>query len=84
MSDEGLQRFFTERLRAQLDASSHTVAGYRDALRLLLRFAAKQFGRELSQLRLGDPDTGGASSMGVSFLSIWKLNEATARRHETM
>ena len=51
-----LQRFFTERLRTQLGASSHTVAGYRDTFRLLLRFAAKQLGREPSKLRLEDLD----------------------------
>ena len=51
-----LQQFFTERLRTQLGASSHTVAGYRDAFRLLLRFAAKQLGREPSKLRLEDLD----------------------------
>jgi site-specific recombinase XerD len=49
-----LQRFFTERLAGR--ASSHTVAGYRDTFRLLLRFAAKQLGREPSQLRIEDLD----------------------------
>ena len=32
-----LQAFFTERLMAQRRASSHTITGYRDTLRLLLR-----------------------------------------------
>lgn len=47
-----LQRFFTDRLLGQLGASPHTVACYRDAFRLLLRFAAKQLGRAPSDLRL--------------------------------
>ena len=37
-----LQGFFTERLLRQRQASSHTIAGYRDTFRLLLRFAADQ------------------------------------------
>ena len=51
-----LQCFFTERLAGELGASSHTVAGYRDTFRLLLRFAAKHLGREPSQLRIEDLD----------------------------
>ena len=51
-----LQRFFTDRLRAQLGASQHTVASYRDAFRLLLAFAKEQVGRAPSQIRLEDLD----------------------------
>ncbi len=51
-----LQRFFTERLCKQLDASPHTIASYRDTFRLLLRFAAKQLGQEPCKLRLEDLD----------------------------
>jgi integrase/recombinase XerD len=51
-----LQRFFTDRLLAQLGASPHTVAAYRDAFRLLLRFAAKHFGRSPSELRIEELD----------------------------
>jgi hypothetical protein len=35
-----LQAFFTDRLIAQLGASAHTVAAYRDTWRLLLAFTA--------------------------------------------
>jgi integrase/recombinase XerD len=35
-----IQRFFTDRLCTQMEASPHTVAGYRDTFRLLLRFAS--------------------------------------------
>ena len=35
-----IQRFFTDRLCMQLEASRHTVAGYRDTFRLLLRYAS--------------------------------------------
>jgi integrase/recombinase XerD len=40
-----LQRFFTDRLVGQLGASSHTIGCYRDAFRLLLRFAADRLRR---------------------------------------
>lgn len=40
-----LQRFFTERLTAQLQASPNTIAGYRDTFRLLLRFASQRLTR---------------------------------------
>jgi len=58
-----LQRFFVERLLGQLGASPHTVAGYRDAFRLLLRFAAERLGRDPSELRLEELD--------VSFLGTF-------------
>lgn len=51
-----LQRFFTDRLRAQLGASPHTVACYRDAFRLLLAFATERVGRAPSQIRFKDLD----------------------------
>jgi integrase/recombinase XerD len=35
-----IQRFYTDRLCIQMEASRHTVAGYRDTFRLLLRFAS--------------------------------------------
>ncbi len=51
-----LQRFFTERLITQQGASSHTVAGYRDTFRLLLKFAKYRLGRAPSALRLEELD----------------------------
>lgn len=51
-----LQLFFTDRLLGQLSASPHTVASYRDAFRLLLRFAAERLGRAPSDLRVEDLD----------------------------
>lgn len=49
-----LQGFFTERLLRQRHASSHTIAGYRDTFRLLLRFAAGQLGTAPSALKTED------------------------------
>jgi integrase/recombinase XerD len=49
-----LQSFFTDRLLQQWRASVHTVASYRDAFRLLLRFANEKLGKEPSVLSLED------------------------------
>ena len=51
-----LQAFFTVRLLKQRRASTHTITAYRNAFRLLLRFAAERLGRDPSQLRLEDLD----------------------------
>ena len=40
-----LQAFFTDRLALQRQASGHTIAAYRDALKMLMVFAAQQAGR---------------------------------------
>ena len=40
-----LQRFFTERLLSQMQASPNTVASYRDTFRLLLGFAQDRLAR---------------------------------------
>lgn len=49
-----LQGFFTERLIRQRQASPHTIAGYRDTFRLLLRFASAQLGKAPSGLKTED------------------------------
>jgi len=41
-----IQQFFTDRLCTQMEASSNTIASYRDTFRLLLRFVSEQTGRE--------------------------------------
>jgi site-specific recombinase XerD len=51
-----LQRFFSDRLIGQLSASPHTVASYRDAFRLLLRFAAERLHRNPSDLNMDQLD----------------------------
>jgi integrase/recombinase XerD len=52
-----LQRFFTDRLQSQLNASPHTVASYRDTFRLLLVFASERLTRAPSRLCVEDLDT---------------------------
>ena len=51
-----LQAFFTDRLIRQRHASRHTIAAYRDTLRLLLGFAAGRTGRHPRALDLADLD----------------------------
>ena len=51
-----LQAFFTDRLTRQRNASPHTIAAYRDTLRLLLAFAHQQTGKQPCQLDLDDLD----------------------------
>jgi integrase/recombinase XerD len=51
-----LQAFFQRRLIAQRNASPRTVAAYRDTIRLLLRFAFEQTGKQPCQLDFADLD----------------------------
>lgn len=51
-----LQAFFTDRLIRQRHASGHTIAAYRDTLRLLLGYAATRTGLPPSRLDLVDLD----------------------------
>ena len=51
-----LEAFFTERLVNQRHASANTVAAYRDAWRLVLRYAQNRTGKQPCQLDLTDLD----------------------------
>jgi len=59
-----LQDFFLRRLVAERGVSAHTIASYRDAFELLLRYAEQQTGRMASALTLQDLD----APMILSFL----------------
>lgn len=52
-----LQRFFTDRLCTQMEASRHTIGGYRDTFRLLIRFASAQRDKPPTKLGIEDLDT---------------------------
>ncbi|MFI5068755.1 MAG: tyrosine-type recombinase/integrase [Streptosporangiales bacterium] len=75
-----LQAFFTDRLTAQLGASPHTIAAYRDTLRLLLAFAADRSGTRPSDLDLGDLD---AALIGafLDHLETRRHNSVATRNH---
>ena len=51
-----IQRFFTDRLCVQMEASRHTVAGYRDTFRLLLRYASARHGQPPVKLTVENID----------------------------
>lgn len=51
-----LEAFFTERLQAQRKVSGNTVAAYRDAFRLLLRYAQQKLAKDPCALMLADLD----------------------------
>jgi integrase/recombinase XerD len=51
-----LQAFFTDRLMSQRQASKHTIAAYRDTLRMLLTFAAGRTGTSPSALDINHLD----------------------------
>jgi len=69
-----LQKFFTERLMAQMEASPNTIAGYRDTFRLLLLFASQQTGKVPTQIAITDLD----STLVNSFLS-----QLESKRHNS-
>lgn len=70
-----LQAFFTERLMAQRRASSHTITGYRDTLRLLVGFACAKTGKTPSALDIADLD----APLVAAF-----LDHLEADRHNTV
>ena len=60
-----LEGFFTQRLLHQRRVSPNTIAAYRDAFRLLLKFADHKLGKAPSQLALADLD----ADLVVTFLA---------------
>jgi site-specific recombinase XerD len=75
-----LQRFFTERLGAQMKASPNTVASYRDTFRLLLRYAADQRKKEPTALQIADID---ADLVGHFLADLEKTRGNRARSRNT-
>jgi site-specific recombinase XerD len=71
-----LERFFTQRLMQQREASAHTIASYRDTFRLLLKFVQKRLCKTPSTLSLEDID----ARIVVDFLAeLEKVRKVTAR-----
>jgi integrase len=60
-----LQGFFTDRLSRQRQASPHTVAAYRDSIRLLVAYAANATGKQPVDLDVTDLD----AALIVAFLT---------------
>jgi site-specific recombinase XerD len=71
-----LERYFTQRLMQQRQASAHTIASYRDTFRLLLKFVHKRLRKAPSTLSLEDID----ASIVVDFLDeLEKVRKVTPR-----
>jgi integrase/recombinase XerD len=68
-----LQCFFTDRLCTQMEASTNTIAGYRDTFRLLLRFASERTGKAPTRLRIED--------LGADIIGDFLLYVETTRRN---
>jgi site-specific recombinase XerD len=75
-----LQRFFTDRLMTQLEASPNTIAGYRDTFRLLLRYAGARLNRAPTKLRIEDIDAG---LVGDFLGHVEKVRRNSARSRNT-
>src|SRR5260370_41106115 len=73
-----LQRFFTDRLCTQMEASANKIAGYRDTFRLLLRFAGVHRRKAPPQLRIEDLE---AELIGDFLVHVEtaRLNDARTR-----
>jgi len=67
-----IERFFTQRLIHQRGVSQNTVASYRDAFRLLFRYAQCTLGKPPSQLDLADID----APFIIAFLDDLEVNRA--------
>lgn len=70
-----IQRFFTDRLCVQMEASRHTVAGYRDTFRLLLRYASARHSKPPVKLTIEDID--------ADLIADFLVHTETARGNST-
>jgi integrase/recombinase XerD len=75
-----LQRFFTDRLCTQMEASRHTIAGYRDTFRLLIRFTSAQCGKSPTKLGVEDLD---ADMIGNFLVHVETMRGNGARSRNT-
>lgn len=75
-----IQQFFTDRLCTQMDASPHTIAGYRDTFRLLLQFASERTGRAPTTLKVDDLD---CVLVGEFLMHVETQRRNTARSRNT-
>ena len=73
-----VQRFFTERLIGQKEASPHTVASYRDTFRLLLDYACQQLKRQPIDLFITDLDADLVSGF-LAFIEDSRNNSSRTR-----
>jgi site-specific recombinase XerD len=71
-----LQRFFTERLMQQRQASPHTIGAYRDTFRLVLKFTSKRLRKPPDRIAFEDID---APLIGAFLNDLQKSRGITTR-----
>jgi integrase/recombinase XerD len=71
-----IQGFFSDRLVHQKGASPHTIASYRDTIRLLLTFASQRTGKQPTKLTLDDLD---AATVGAFLDHLERERGCSAR-----
>jgi len=75
-----VQKFFTDKLYSQMEASPHTITSYRDTFRLLLKFAGEKTGKVPTKLSIEDLDVG---MIGVFLDDIENARKNSARSRNT-
>ncbi len=75
-----LRGFFEDYLAAQRDVSPNTIFAYRDSIKLFLRFAARQSGRQVIRLRLTDLGTTTVLAF-LDYLEVERRNCVATRNY---
>ena len=75
-----LERFFTQRLMQQRQASPHTISSYRDTFRLLLKFTQQRLHTPPSRLAFEDID----APLIMAFLDHLEKIEVLAARSRNL
>jgi site-specific recombinase XerD len=75
-----LEGFFTQRLLQQKQASTHTIASYRDTFRLLFRFTEKRLHKSPSRLTLEEID----APLVAAFLNDLEKNRSISPRSRNL
>ena len=73
-----LQSFFTDRLQRQRQASTHTIAAYRDAIKLLVVYAAERTAKAPSDMDIADLDAPLISAF-LNHLEVGRNNNVRTR-----
>lgn len=71
-----LQKFFTERLSQQRNASPNTIAAYRDAFKIFFEYATKKLKKKASEFTLQDF----SQTLVVGFLDHLELSRKNSER----
>jgi len=75
-----LERFFTQRLMQQRQASPHTISSYRDAFRQFLKFTEQRLGKAPSQLSFQEID----ASLIMAFLDHLEKHHGLSARSRNL